>query len=244
MRDPRELYRFHVENLREIEITLKNISLLARAQIAKGDPSKHLRSLLRLYALVLGCWAETRLRKLLYEQGGFDDAARGTLLTLPSKLDQWKASVDLAFRQHHHIGHRRIDRVSLGVGHFARNQVLHEVLDRDLAIVIQIRNKLAHGQWVYPLNDDGTSVNSDYYRRIKKENLLSLQFKYALLKYLAELINDLVVSPATFRRDFDMHFRNLEQERHNLNKRSYSKYEENLIRRRTRYRERKASMLK
>ena len=237
----RQLYRFHVENLRVVETGLKSISLLARTEIAKGNTSKVLRSLINMYALVLGCWAETRLKKLLYENAGFDGSGRATIIGRSSKIEQWKALVDCAFRKHFDLGNTSIDRISVGVAPFARYEILHEVLDQDLKIIIQIRNKLAHGQWFYPLNAAGTNVDQDQCGKIRNENLLSLQFKFALLKSLTDMINDLVVSPDTFERDFDHHYRNLEQQRSNLRNRKYSKYEKSLVARRDRYRGRNES---
>ncbi len=238
MPSPPNLYKFHVANLREIEKAVKDVSLLARATIRNGSSSTNLRSLIKLYALVLGCWAESRLKKLLHERGGFDVQERNEILSAHTKLDEWKALVDVAFRKHHNMGNSDINKISIGVAHFARYQVLYEILNQDLAIVIEIRNKLAHGQWYYPLNEDGTNVNEEHWQKINKENLLSLQFKYALLKYFAAMMHDLVVSPPTFERDFDSHFRNLEQQRLNLERRDYSKYENALISSRIRHRER------
>ena len=226
------MYEFHVKNLREVQTALKNISLLARAAIASDDSSNNLRSLVRLYALILGCWAETRLRKLLHEQGGFSEAKRQEIMESDSRICQWKSLVDIAFRKHYGLKNTNITRTSIGVASFAYYEVLHEVLDEELAIVIQIRNKLAHGQWIYPLNAKETDMNCVHYMKINKENLLSLQFKYDLLIHLSNLTHDLVVSHETFQRDFESHFQKLEQVRHNLKSRDYSKYKDNLIARR------------
>lgn len=238
MNNPEKIYRFHVTNLREIQSALLRISLLARRVIADSDRSEYLRSLVRLYALVLGCWAETRLRKLLYERGAFSEEERGTILRKRPQLEQWKLLIELSFRKHYEIPKERFSEISLGVANYARYRILHEVLDEELAIVIQIRNKLAHGQWVFPLNDDETGVNPDYFKKIKKENLLSLQFKFELLKHLADLTHDLVASLETFERDFDFHFRRLDQARTNLKRRHYSKYVDSLVARRMRHKHR------
>ena len=81
---------------------------------------------------------------------------------------------------------------------------------------MRFETSFAHGQWVYPLNNVGTAVESDKYKLINKENLQSLQFKFDLIGHLADAIHDLVVSPETFERDFEKHFRKLLQTRTNL----------------------------
>lgn len=228
-RNPSKLYLHHVANLREIELAIGHTARLARASIASCDSQQSLRSLLRLYAFLVGAWAECRLRKLLHEEFGFSDAERSVITEKQTQLEQWQATVDLAFRKHHKIPKARLDERTLGVAHAARWAALHDVLCNELRIVIEIRNKLAHGQWVYPLNNDGTAVEPDKYRLINKENLQSLQFKFDLIGHLADATHDLVVSPITFERDFEMHFRRLFQVRTNLVTKDYKKYEHALV---------------
>jgi hypothetical protein len=228
-RNPSKLYRFHVANLRELELAIGHAARLARSAIASRDPQQSLRSLLRLYALLIGAWAECRLRKLLHEEFGFVDEERAVILAGATQLEQWRLTVDLAFRKHHKVSKAELDARVLGVAHAARRTALHEALDNELRILIEIRNKLAHGQWVYPLDNDGKDVESDKYRLINKENLQSLQLKFALIGHLADAVHDLVVSPRTFQRDFEAHFRKLNQVRTNLVTKDYGRYAAALI---------------
>lgn len=228
-RNPSKIYMQHVANLRELELAISHIGRLARAEIASKDPQQSLRSLLRLYSFLVGAWAETRLRKLLHEEYGFSEAERNPIEKESSQLRQWKETVDLAFRKHHSIKKAPLDEKSLGVDHAARRVALQDVLSNELRILIEIRNKLAHGQWVYPFNNEGTAVEPEKYKLINRENLQSLQFKYALLGHLANAVHDLVVSPKTFERDFEDHFRKLFQVRTNLVTKDYSKYEARLV---------------
>jgi len=228
-RNPSKLYAHHVANLRELDLAIGHAARLARAAIASRDPQQSLRSLLRLYALLIGAWAECRLRKLLSEEFGFSDAERALVLAEESQLAEWKLAVDLAFRKHHKIPNAPLDERVLGVAQAARRGALHDVLGSELRVIIEIRNKLAHGQWVYPLNNDGTAVEPEKYRLINKENLQSLQLKFALLGHLADAVHDLVVSPKAFERDFEEHFRKLFQVRTNLVTKSYANYEAKLV---------------
>ncbi len=228
-RNPSKLYRYHVANLRELDVALTNTSRLARKAIASNDPQQSLRTLLRLYSLLIGAWAECRLRKLLHEEFGFSDAERAAIVGKSTQLEQWEETIDLAFRKYHRITKAPLDERTLGVAHAARRGALRDVLQNELRIVIEIRNKLAHGQWIYPLNNEGTAVESEKYRLINDENLQSLQFKLALLGHLADAVHDLVVSPHTFERDFEGHFKKLFQVRINLVMKSYEKYKTALM---------------
>lgn len=240
-RNPTKLYSQHVANLRELQAALGNVARLARAAIASQDPERSLRTLLRLYAFLLGAWAECRLRKLLHEEFGFSEAERTAILQCKTQLEQWQATVDAAFRKHYKLPQAELNTRTLGVTVSARRDALLEVLNEDLRIIIEIRNKLAHGQWIYPFNSEGTIVEQDKYKRINKENLLSLEFKLAMLEHLADAVHDLVVSPRTFERDFDGHFKKLFQVQTNLTKRDYEKYKQALVNSRQRARANKAS---
>lgn len=228
-RSPTKIYEHHVANLRELEIALTNTSRMARAAIASRDPQQSLRTLLRMYAFLIGAWAETRLCKLLNEEFGFDVSERAIVQGKATQLEQWQQAIDLAFRKHYGVKKAKLDVRSLGVDYAARREALQGVLKNELRIIIEIRNKLAHGQWIFPLNNAGTAVESDKYTLINQENLQSLQFKYALLEHLANAVHDLVVSPHAFQRDFESHYKKLMQVRTNLVTKKYSKYESMLI---------------
>ncbi len=182
-----------------------------------------------MYSLLIGAWTECRLKKLLHEEHGFTAVERGKINNKKTQLEQWQHTIDLAFRKHHQISRAPLDARVLGVSTAARYTALHDVLSKELRIIIEIRNKLAHGQWIYPFNNEGTTVESDKYLLINKENLQSLRFKLALVGHLADAVHDLVVSPATFARDFDTHFRHLDQVRVNIVKKDYRKYAAALV---------------
>lgn len=240
-RNPTKLYSHHVANLRELEAALGNVARLARAAVASQDPERSLRTLLRLYAFLLGAWAECRLQKLLHEEFGFSALQRSAIQAKGTQLEQWQSTVDAAFRVYYRVPHAELNARTLQVTPAARRDALLAVLDDELRIIIEIRNKLAHGQWIFPFNSDGNAVEQQKYRLINQENILSLEFKFALLGHLADAVHDLVVSQQAFERDFDTHFKRLSQVQTNLRTRSYEKYERALVNSRQRVRAQRAS---
>lgn len=184
-----------------------------------------------MYTLLIGAWAECRLQKLLHEEFGFTSAEREQVESKRTQLDWWQETVDLAFRKHYRIAASPLDEQSLGNQNNDRYLALKSTLADDLRIVIEIRNKLAHGQWINPLNSAGTRLNADKQRLLNEENLMSLQLKLYLIGHLADIVHDLVVSLATFERDFDHHYGLLNQVRVNLRKKDYNKYKSQLERR-------------
>ncbi|MGM0937609.1 MAG: hypothetical protein ACQEWL_14635 [Pseudomonadota bacterium] len=225
----KQLYSVHVENLRELKLAITHVDKLAKTQVASKDPQKSLNSLLRLYSFLIGAWAETRLCKLLYEVNAFTIPERDLILEKRSQLGRWKETIDTAFCKHYGIQKSDLNKTVMGEEDYNRWLSLHDILKNELKNIIEIRNKLAHGQWIYPLNNKGTGISQDKFNLIKDENLLTLKFKFNLITLLANTVNDLVVSHPTFHRDFTKYFHKLVQVRHNLRQRSYSKFERTLI---------------
>jgi len=228
-----KLYQFHVSNLRSIEIAIRNTALSTRKAIAEQN-QKAVVSFVRLYSFLLGAWAETRLSKLLYEKNGITSDERNTVLATQSQIDRWQKAVEVAFRKQYKVPSAALTEKTLPHSAFSRYTSLIDILNNDLRSIIEIRNKLAHGQWVYPLNNEGNDVEAEKYNSIRHENLLALQFKMSLISSLAAIIHDLFVSLPTFERDFDQHYKQIITTRTNLQKRDYDEYAKMLVEKRQR----------
>jgi len=206
---------------------MERLARSLRAAISQSDEAT-VSSFMRLYALLLGAWAECRLRKLMYEPQGFDDSERDTISAEGTQLTQWQKAVEVAFRRQYKVSKAPLSAGVLPHSAYARYATLSSMLINDLGSIIELRNKLAHGQWIYPLNNDGDDVAQEQMDSLRVENLLSLQFKKTLLESLSAVIHDLVVSKPTFERDFDDHLRVIVETQRNLRKRDYRIWAESL----------------
>ena len=216
-----------------MEAALARIARTVRQSIAEGDANAQ-KAFLPLYMLLLGAWAESRLNKVLYEPQAFTDGERQQIKSGRTHLDKWLNVVELGFRRHYHVPHAELSRMTLPFSAAARYSEIVNLLNTDLKVVIELRNKLAHGQWEYPLVTDGNDVSSDLKKLMLAENLLSLQFKKSLISAVLNIVNDLAVSPPTFERDFDNHYRLIVETRRSLEMRRYDKYVLSLITKRQR----------
>ena len=227
MKTPKKLYQFHVANLREIDHAMDKIARSLRTSISQGDEAT-VSAFMRLYALLLGTWAECRLRKLIYEPQGFTDTERETIQAESTQLKQWQKAVEVAFRRQYQIPKAILSASVLSHSAYSRFDTLSKMLTNDLGSIIELRNKLAHGQWYYPLNSEGNDIAQEQMDALRIENLLSLQFKKTLLESLSSAIHDLVVSKPTFERDFDNHLRVIAETQRNLKNRDYIKWAESM----------------
>lgn len=236
-----ELYGLHVDNERRISIALRKIPLTIREAISDKDETV-ISSFLPLYMLLLSAWAECKLRKLLYEPNAFTDGERSEIVQKSvgngkskkrTHFEQWQQVIDVAFEKHFSISPLNFS-ISLPSQDLSRYLDLNDLLRDSLKPLIEIRNKLAHGQWEYPLNSAGNNISSDFKTLIDSENILSLQFKKSLITSLLKIVHDLAVSKPTFDRDYDEHYNHIRQTQNNLNHRSYTKYVDSLINKKAR----------
>ena len=223
MTSPDKLYKYHVENVRSVSDGLNHVFRSAQDAVARDD-QKIIDTHIRLLSFLLGVWSEVRLLKILYELNGFSQAERNCILKATA-LKRWSLAVELAFRKHYSIPKATLRPPQLpSTAHF-RLKALAETLGNELGRIITMRNKLAHGQWIYPLNDAMDRVAQDQMNALRQENILSLIQKRSLLEILCQIIHDLIVSRPTFEQDWDKHFGRFEQTRTNIERKSYGKWE-------------------
>lgn len=221
-----DLYRAHVKNLRAIGDALRKICFELNASISRGD-HKTSEALLKTAMLLLGGWSENRLRKLSYEPNGFSLSERNKILDGHNQIGSWEMALNLGFRKRYNI--KKADlKTSLSITPRSHYLILLDAIDFDLKPIIEIRNKLAHGQWSRALNNANDDFSNTSMRRIKKENALTLKCKIRVLENLAYLIHDLVAGNHAFERDFDKHFTNLEHARREIRTKSYPIWELNM----------------
>jgi hypothetical protein len=219
MKKPEKLYQFHVENLRAVAQGFSDVVAAGRSAVAKAN-DQAISTHIRLAALLLGAWAECRLLKLLYEPNTFDDVTRAELFKQKA-FDRWMAVIEMAFRRHYNIPKAALQPPALKPTAFFRYQSLRSALDQHARPIITMRNKLAHGQWAFPLNDERDDVAQEQMDALRNENLFALKQKMKLIDAVCAAVHDLSVSLPTFDRDWDKHFGLVEQIRTNLVTRPY-----------------------
>jgi hypothetical protein len=162
-------------------------------------------------------------KKLIYEPPSFSDSERQLIRAAGSQVNRWRTTIDLAFAKRYRLS-GTFRKEALPATARLRYDELRQILDRDLKPLIELRNSLAHGQWVYPLTNDELSVSTQQKLALSSENSLTIKLKGNLIAAFTNVINDLVVSKPTFERDYDKHFRVIESAHLSLQHRSYNDY--------------------
>lgn len=131
--------------------------------------------------------------------------------------------MERGFRKRYQIPSAKLSQV-LPLTPRARYTALLNIINDDLRPIIEVRNKLAHGQWVRPLNSENDDFSPIHTQQINGENAHSIKCKHRILEYLSQIIHDLAVGVGAFERDFDGHYSKLEHAKREITSRCYSNW--------------------
>ncbi len=223
--DDIKLHQYHSKNLSSLDAALCHTALAAKGAIRQRQ-HKQVTIFNRMYAFTLGAWAEVRLLKLLYETGGFPIRIRNQIESSPTLYEKWIECIDRAFQHKYRRPPSRLPKTAK-----LRYDLIIQYMDTHLRPTITIRNKLAHGQWIYPLNCDLNAIETEAKAALEQQNIMVLQYKKNMLNAVASAIHDLVVSRPTFERDFDAHFQKIDDIERDLSTRTYKAYVRELVER-------------
>lgn len=196
----------------------------------------------RVYLFLAGAWAECRLKKLLYEDGGFTSGERALIASERTQADRWKKALELGYRKRYGVKRAALSDATVSGTAWFRYEAIRTIIAESLSPLIGLRNTLAHGQWERPLNSDETDISQLLIAQINQENALTIKFKLALIESMSSLIHDLVAS-TSFERDFDANYRSISAARVNLLRRDYSKWRADMIQKKQRGRQKRNTSL-
>jgi hypothetical protein len=214
-----QIYNFHVENLREVKRAASAVERPIKLAIRERDELRE-TVLTKLYALLVAAKLECRLQKLLYQPDGFSESQRQFVLQEDSQLARWLRAVDVGFRFQY--GVQTVNQQSLGFAAWSQYDALSELIETELKPIIELRNKLAHGQWRFTLNSAATDVIADQMRELKRLNFTNIRLKSALADYICDAIHELVVARDARARNFDQHFNRVLETRRNLQRHDHA----------------------
>lgn len=220
------LFHAHSRNLRALDNSLTYTAIAVKREL------RHSQTVVadihtKIYALLLGAWAECRLNKLLEKKGGFDEKQVSSIRNGRTIQDKWDRLIKTAFKHHYKVN-KRITEKKLGHTAYARYSSLLDIVRLQLFPIIHLRNKLAHGQLVYPLNNEMTEISTDSMRALNTENILTLQYKRTLLGHIIDLIECLAMSKPAFERDYDRYYDNIITVVSRINDVNYRKFAERM----------------
>lgn len=212
---PVSLYEVHKANYLSVSGALTQIERAVNDALRRGD-SPAATSFTLTQMLLVAVKAEARLQRLIYTPDWLNDRQRAYVKGASNRLEMWQRIVETGFRRKYRKSKRGIPlKDQLDHTPAARYRTLLKILDQDLREVIEIRNKLAHGQWVYGLTDE-SRVSTELTKRLRATNTLALRFQDSIAEDLANAVGDLLLPGGQFELRFDEHYRKIKHSHESL----------------------------
>jgi hypothetical protein len=132
-----------------------------------------------------------------------------------SATDKWLALVDYFFRDKYFRNqHRKLDEMNLGSTNYHRYYKLRQIIQEDLSPFIELRNRIAHGQWAVTFNDIGFEKNQELTTHAWKLSKKQIMLLKSFITNLPPLIRALITSRATFERGYDRYVNRIVKAKH------------------------------
>ncbi|MEU7512183.1 hypothetical protein AB0B13_09290 [Streptomyces sp. NPDC042898] len=226
--DRTKRHNAHVRNLEALETAFEVVSRSCKDSIRRGE-NHEILALTRTCALLLGATLEDRLMTIV-SSPYFPQDSEQRVMKERTVLDMWHRVLTEAFAVRYKVPHSKIPSLLpfTSAAHFAG---MKSVLDNWVEPLINVRNSLAHGQWIVAFNEEREKANQRRTQQLNTQTLWHLRLQRSMLIHLERLIFDLIATQYAFERDFDKHWKNLRaaEVRISMNK---SKEWELLLRRR------------
>jgi hypothetical protein len=153
----------------------------------------------KLLALLYSATSEAQFLQILLTPNGFTDTEIRDINTAKQAeiTKGWKKMIDLT------MGKVKDNEVSEDLLNLKNK--LYALVEEYIKKPSILRNKVAHGQWKFPLNSNNTAVNPDIFNIMNELNVVTLSKWSEVHQYMCFIIRDLVQSP---RKGFDKRYEN------------------------------------
>lgn len=177
---------FHSEFSKNI-VTLDSARRKTNMQInmaLRKDDSHGLMIYTNLYLLIYTSWSEAALVKLVHTPFGFSDSEKKKILKDRDVLNKWTKCVNTAFAKFRKQGSEIPNK----------KKKIKNLVDEYLKTQGQIRNKIAHGQWEYPLYSNNLSHDPDALVWLKTIDVIQIDTWFEIHNELIEIVRGLIDS--------------------------------------------------
>lgn len=201
-----ELHKLQSKNVRKLDKVKDSLIKDINFYLKKSEDFQ-VEIKTKLLALLYCAWSEAQFTQIVYTPFAF---SQSEISHIKKTKDQqgisegWKKMIDLALGK---------------VGNWQNNSDLHnrrkklvEIIEEYIKAPTLLRNKIAHGQWLFALNRDNTAENPDLTKELANLDSVKLIKQFEIHKNLGLIIRDLVQSPRNgFHKNYWIHLTSLEE---------------------------------
>lgn len=127
-----------------------------------------------------------------------------------SLLEKWLSLNDYFFKKKYFKRQdREINEFNLGLTNYSRYLAIKNFICNNITPFVEMRNKLAHGQWAVSFNISNHKRNQDTTTKIWKLSKKEIMLIKSIVKNFPPIMKLLIISRTTFERDFDKYMHRL-----------------------------------
>lgn len=155
----------------------------------------------KLLALTYSAWSEAQFSQILYTPNVFSNSEIDEILRVKKSgiTAGWKRLVKIS-----------INKVNASLTEKSNKQnQLNSYIDTYIFKQSQIRNKIAHGQWINAI-EDTEEKTVDFNERLQSLNVVDIMIEFQVHTHLGKILRDLVQSPNNgFSQNYNTNITNL-----------------------------------
>jgi len=207
-----DIGKAHLLNLNTIRKSTRIIDRELNLAIRGKNEFKE-QMYIRILLFLWMTWAECKLNSLLTTQSQLSDDDRKFIQKkAKSEVERWFLLLDLLVRRRYLDGdeQKQLDELTLGGVTFNRYSTVQKMIER-VGFYIEIRNRLAHGQWTVALNSNRTSENPKITQSIWSITKTDILVLKRHLIILGAIMHDLIASRNAFEGGFRIHTKQLDK---------------------------------
>lgn len=182
-----KIFDAQVLNVRMLQSTWSQIKRSINQAYKRGDePFANIQT--KVLALVFCAYSEALFSKLLHTPNAL------SIAQIEQIKKSGKNNISRAWIKCIHIATSRIDggkenhipNLRKRLGDFVLNYIIHPS---------QVRNKVAHGQWVVALNSDGTAINHQLTSQLHDLDIVKLERMHHAFMSFVSIMDNIIASP-------------------------------------------------
>ncbi len=208
-------YEAYVEN---VKILKKNRNVLKKLfnTVLLTNNQDEIKLLTIEYAMLYSTYAEASFHKLIFTPDKLSDNYIKSILKVRAKVknrkekkgEEFASAIETQWNKFFEICLNKLKN-DANKGEIAnREKQIRTIFDNYISDKIHVRNKIAHGQWVVALTNDGTKVNHEIDINNKIEDFVRIDISFNVFDKFEHILEDLLKSPRTF---FNQFYKNIEE---------------------------------
>lgn len=176
--------QFHSDfskNVSSLEAARRKVNAQINDSLRRDDEFS-LKVYTNLYLLVYSAWTEAALVRVVHTPFGFTIDEKKKILKDKDVINKWKKCINTAFSKFRNNGSEIPNK----------KKKIHKLIDDYLKSQAQIRNKIAHGQWEYPLHKNNITHDSEAQSLMRLIDVMQIDTWFEIFKEIVEIFRGLI----------------------------------------------------